>query len=1008
MQASSVETTWVAEKKFRILWLQKRAIVNDQLFESYALFADNERNTLTTSRRGTYTPSSQPSSAFARALSSQNLTIVGSFISLAGFVTQFVGIRALHWSAPIAQLVVTLAMTAARTWIRRNMSARPGAKVLPPGYDINWLAVKFATSVEQLWEHHEHGSMEDDEDSSSSDDLSWEVLTLQRYRGYEATQEAHTEPMTDAKRMLEMREELGRLTDWKGLSYPISQELVKCLQSLLSFFVSSRSITLEGDFASSTVFRWALPVKVGQKIEQMTITARRAKDEGGNWLPWNVSISEIYSIISLWSYRMKKYEQALGDTADGDGSFWDYGHGTPTVLRVLGPATNLLIRDCEWWMDRGGRFVVVGTSELQKNAKGSSKVATLETKELSKTIAQVNRSTAENSTVSVAPHRIIGTELTHHESLVFISETRLQRMYAQEILASFMWAIAGIVQSIADKTEPRRATPPGDHESKLDEWFNFKLENDFFPKLAEIIAESGVTSNIQDAYALIIPPFSAADKLPGVSYVVAETHRKLKNLQIVEKQENITKIRKAYLELFKICNSSRRTHSTTITVTALLMEELCSLNNAMAVYMDRANIENEGDEIRKSLDHIKNHLIEDGDKDTLGALICLYEKQGRDAGGMGQLPSDWATEVRATCGFENLKNLEERAGWSLAHELVMDDMGWGRIPKGGDLNAADILGWTPLHYAANKPGDHLSLVRSILDSGGQVDPRTKLDYTPLHYAAASGHTRVASRLYGKGAAKDARNIDMRTPLHLAAEQGHPVLTKFLLSKGADVEACDKYGWSPLHYAAAKGKKSVAEQLLAKGAMEDARENLEMTPLHMAASAGQLEIVKILLGRDPKAVPRDYIGRTPLHLAALNGDGEVVEILITGTSPNVTDHEKNTPLHYAAQRGNWDAAGRLLNEGANPSPLNKIDSTPLHFACQHGHIKVANELLLAGAGQILDAPTSHGQTPLEELRANKELPEDQRNELIALLEKSTGSWLGGLGSDREVIWDSDDE
>jgi len=1078
VQASSVEITWVAKKPFRILWLQKSATVNDQLFGSYALSLDGESNTLTTSRRKYPHSSKHPSSTkstFAAALSFQNLTIVGSFISLAGFVTQFVGIRALHWSASIAQLVVTLVMTVARTWIRRNMSARPRAKILPTNYDINWLAVKFAISVEWLW-NHGHGSPEGD----PLRDLGWEVSILQGYRGYEHTQEAHTGPMTYAERVLKMREQLGLLTDWKGLSYPFALELVECLQSLLSCFVTSQAITLKDDFANSTVFRWALPVKIGQKREQITITATRS--EGGG--KWDISVSEICAIISLWSHRMKKYEQA-SDTPDE--------HGAPMVLRVLGPATNLLIRDCQWWMDGGGKFVVVSTSELQKNAESSSKVTTLETKELPKTIAQVGHSATKNSTASVAPHRIVGTKPIDCESLVFVSKTPLRRMCAQEILSSFMWAITGTVQSFAGKTEPRSATLPRDHEGKLDEWFDFKLESDFFQKLAETITESGVTGNNQDAYALIIPPFSAADKLPRVSCVIAETHRKLKNLQIAEKRENITKIRKTYLELFKICNSPRRTQITTITVTALLMEELCSLNNAVAVYTDRANFENEGEEISKSLDHIKNQLIKYGDKDTLEALICLYEKQGRDAGGMGQLPRDWATEVRATYGFKNLKKLEGIAGWDLAHELVTDDkdrtqeiidMGSDRILKVSfDLNAVDILGWTPLHYVANKPGDRLSLAQSILDAGGQVDPRTKSDYTPLHYAAASGHAKVASRLYGKGAAKDARNIDLRTPLHLAAEQGHTVLTKFLLSKGADVKARDKYGWSPLHYAAAKGKKSVAEQLLAKGAMEDARENLEMTPLHMAASAGQLEIVRILLDRDPKAVPRDYIARTPLHLAALNGNGEVVEILITGTGPNAIDHEKNTPLHYAARRGNWDTANRLLHEGANPSPLNNIDSTPLHlacqnghvevvnellstgvnpspldhtsstplhFACQHGYIKVVNELLSAGAdpnpldqtgstplhlacqhGHIeivnrlllaranptLKSPARCDQTPLEQLRANTGLPEDQRKELIALLGRYTKSWLkdleskqGGLGSgldDSGSDWAEDD-
>ena len=916
VQASSIEDTWVAEKKFRVLWLQKSATVNDQRFGSYVLFTSEERNTLTTSRRR---PSSKHSSStkstFATALSFQSLTVVGSFISLVGFVTQFVGIRALYWSASITQLVVTLAMTAARTWIRLNMSAQPGVKILHPDYDINWLAVKSAMSVEWLWESHER-----DDDGGSDDNLGLEVLTLQCYRGHKTIQEAHTEPMTDAKRILKMREELGRLTDREGLSYPFALELVNCLQSLLSCFVTSRSITLEDDFASSTVFRWALPVKVGLKIEQITVTARRSKDQRGNWLPWNVSISEICAMISLWSYRMKKYEQALGSAVDG----------ARTVLRALGPVTNLLIRDCEWWMNKGGgRFVVVGALELLENAK-SSNVTTLETKELSNTIAQVNRGTAENSTVSVAPHRIVGTvgtEPIYHESLVFVSETPFPRMCAQEILSSFMWAIAGTVQSIAGKTWPRNGIPLWDHESELDERFDFKLENDFLQKLAETITESGVTSNNQDAYVLTIPPFAAADKLPGMSYFVAETHREFKALQRVEKRENVAKIRKAYLELFKICRSSRRTHSTTTTVAALLMEELCCLNNAVAVYTDRANFENEGEKIRKSLDHIKNQLIKDGDKDTLGALIWLYEKQGRDSGGMGQLPSDCATEVRATCEFENRKKLEERARWNLAHELVTDDkeivdVGWDRIPT-GDLyvNAVDILGWTPLHYAANKLGDHLSLVQSILDAGGQVDPRTMSDYTPLHYAAARGHTQIASKLYEKGAEKDAMNIDMRTPLH--SEQGHLVTIEFLLSKGADVEARDKYGWTPLHYAMTKGKKTVAEHLLAKGAREDARENLEMTPL---------------------------------HLAALNGNGEVVEILITNTSLDVTDHENNTPLHYAARRGNWNAVSRLLHEGANPIPRNHNNYTPLHFARQHGHINVVNELLSAG-GDIPDSPSS---------------------------------------------------
>jgi len=995
VQASSKETTYVADESFRILWLQKSAIVNDQRFGSYVLFTGKERKTLTTSRRRI--PSSQRSNpteyTFAAVLSLQTLTVVGSFISLAGFITQFVGIRALHWSASITQLAVTLAMAAVRTWIRRNMSVRPGNKKLPPHCDINWFVANFATSEKRVWEDGWQASSEGDGDPG------WRVSTLQHHRGYEAAQDVNTELMTDSKRILKTWRQLSPLMDSRRLSYPLALELSECLQSLLSCIVTSQAITLEGDFTNSTVFQWTLQVQFGHKAEQVTVTARRSKCQRGSWHQWDLPISEICAIISLWSDSMRKYEQAIEDTAAGDGSFRDYGHGALPVLRVLGPATEPFIRDCKWWMDGGGGVVMVEAFELQKNAQSSSKVATLETGKLSKTIGGTSRSTVKNSTTSVAPHRIVGTDPGTDESLAFLSKTPLRRMCAQEILSSFMWTIADTVQSIAGKIDPRSATTH--HRlNELDEWFNFKFENDCLEQLAKTIDNYGITGNVQDAYALVIPPFAAARKLPGMSYVVAETRRRLKELQS-EDLLYITKIRKIFIELFRICNGSGRIHNSTITVTALLMEELYSLNNAVALYTVKASLEYEGEKIRKNLNHIKNELVKDGDKDTLAGLIYLYEKQGRDASGTGQLPSEYARLIRAIRKIKSPKSLEERARWGLAHKLVTDnkdrvqdiiDMGRERVPPDDfDLNAADILGWTPLHYAANKPGDNLGLVLSILEAGGRVDPMTESDYTPLHYAAASGNATVASRLYGKGAEKDARNIDMRTPLHLAAEHGHPVIARFLLSRGADIKARDKYGWTPLHYAAAKGRKGVVEKLLTKGAEGGACENQGMTPLHMAASTGQLEIVKILLDQNPKAVPRDYLGRTPLHLAALNGHGEVVEILVTNTGLNTTDRQKNTPLHYAAQRGNSDAVNRLLSKRADPSPLNRIDFTPLHLACQHGHINIVNDLLKAGADPTLKSQDLGNPTPLEELKANKELPEDQRNKLIARLEEYTKTW-----------------
>lgn len=43
-------------------------------------------------------------------------------ITMAGFVTQFVGLRALHWSATLITLGLTIVMVAVRAWVRRGLA----------------------------------------------------------------------------------------------------------------------------------------------------------------------------------------------------------------------------------------------------------------------------------------------------------------------------------------------------------------------------------------------------------------------------------------------------------------------------------------------------------------------------------------------------------------------------------------------------------------------------------------------------------------------------------------------------------------------------------------------------------------------------------------------------------------------------------------------------------------------------------------------------------------------
>jgi hypothetical protein len=62
-------------------------------------------------------------------------------LAITGYIVQFVGFRALHWSATVVQLGVTLAITAIRSWVRRGLGEHPIAIPAEEGHELAWLAL---------------------------------------------------------------------------------------------------------------------------------------------------------------------------------------------------------------------------------------------------------------------------------------------------------------------------------------------------------------------------------------------------------------------------------------------------------------------------------------------------------------------------------------------------------------------------------------------------------------------------------------------------------------------------------------------------------------------------------------------------------------------------------------------------------------------------------------------------------------------------------------------------
>ena len=99
-------------------------------------------------------------------------------------------------------------------------------------------------------------------------------------------------------------------------------------------------------------------------------------------------------------------------------------------------------------------------------------------------------------------------------------------------------------------------------------------------------------------------------------------------------------------------------------------------------------------------------------------------------------------------------------------------------------------------------------------------------------------------------------------------------------------------------------------------------------------------------------------------ATSRGDVAAVRSLLAeGADPNVAQGDGLTALHVAAQEGNLEIAGLLLDAGANVEAKTRIGGyTPLHLAGGGAHAAVVRALLGAGANTGA-VTTTTGVTPL---------------------------------------------
>ncbi|KAI5850539.1 hypothetical protein DFP73DRAFT_615643, partial [Morchella snyderi] len=259
-----------------ILWLQKNATVGDQEFESYAIFAKDKRNIITTSRRNNENDPPNPSKN-GSSTSSEVLSTAGTVITLCGFFGQFIGLRGLHWSITFAQLGVTLIMVILRAWVRRGLAKRPYIQLLPPKHEIDWLATRITHETCDLWR-----------ESGASPLSFWRKAWGRIYaHGYEClSAEALNGRTGRMDQVVQSRKELGWLTKWPGSGLDYATSVTAAIDLVMNTLMSSDSFGNE--------LFWTMCAPGDQLI--------KFKIQRSSGSKWSADVAEIEATLSLWLY----------------------------------------------------------------------------------------------------------------------------------------------------------------------------------------------------------------------------------------------------------------------------------------------------------------------------------------------------------------------------------------------------------------------------------------------------------------------------------------------------------------------------------------------------------------------------------------------------------------------------------------------------------------------------------------------------------------------------------